>query len=224
MRRREFIAALGSAAAIPVVARAQQAERVRRIGMLMTWLESDPEAKARVGAFHEGLSALGWHASRNFRVEYRWGGVTRDIISSRAAELIELSDVVVTSNTIASQLLRRSPRAIPSVFVGIADPVGSEVVANLARPGGNVTGITAYEPAITGKWLTLLKDLAPGIQRVALIFNPQTPFARNFLRSLKSDDLVRRQDNRNARTRRFRDSTSHRRLCARIRWWIADGS
>ena len=188
MRRRAFFGVMGGAAAWPFAAGAQQVESVRRVGALMTWLESDPQAKARAGAFQDGLRALGWVEGRNLRIEYRWGGVTPDIVRTQTPELIDLApDVIITSNTIAAQLLRRSSRSIPSVFVGIADPVGSGVVVNLARPGGNVTGLTAYEPTITGKWLTLLKEIAPNVQRVALIFHPQTPFAPNFLRSLVSD-------------------------------------
>jgi ABC-type uncharacterized transport system substrate-binding protein len=166
LKRREFITLLGGAAAAwPVAARAQQLQRMRRIGMLMAWPESDSEAQARAVALREELQTLGWTEGRNLHIEYRWGAINPDAVKMHAAELIDLApDVIVTSNTVAAQTLRRSPRQLSIVFVGIADPVGSGVVASLAKPGGNATGLTAYEPAITGKWLSLLKEIAPRVQ------------------------------------------------------------
>jgi putative tryptophan/tyrosine transport system substrate-binding protein len=190
MRRREFITLLGGAAAWPLAARAQQSERMRRIGVNMGWPEGDSEAQGRAVASREELQALGWTEGRNLLIEYRWGAINPDAVRIHTTELIDLTlDVVVTTNTIAVQMLRRSPQQPPTVFVGIADPVGSGVVTSLGRPGGNATGFTAYEPAITGKWLALLKEIAPSVERVALIFHPDTPFAARFLRSFESDAL-----------------------------------
>jgi putative ABC transport system substrate-binding protein len=189
MRRREFIAGVGAAVVLGArEARAQQSARMRRVGVLTSFRESDPEVQAWVATLGGTLHALGWTEGRNLRSEFYWGAVNPDLIRTYTAKLIdEAPDVIVTSNSGATQALRQSTIQIPTVFVGIADPVGSGVVASLARPGGNVTGMTAYEPAITGKWLALLNEIAPQVQRVALIFHPATPFSPSFLRSFESD-------------------------------------
>jgi putative ABC transport system substrate-binding protein len=188
MRRREFITLLGGAVASwPLAVRGQQSERIRRIGYLMNFAENDPLAHERVGALRGGLKALGWIEGRNLQIEYRWSTDNSDL-RRHAAELTALSpDLIVSGTTVATLLLREAARPIPIVFVGIADPVGSGVVPSLARPGGNITGFTAYEAEISGKWLALLKDIAPSVRRVALIYNPQTgPFGESFWRTFET--------------------------------------
>jgi putative ABC transport system substrate-binding protein len=187
MTRRRFVVLLGVAAAWPLCARAQQGERGRRIGLLMALAESDREAQARTQALRDEIKRLGWIEGRNLSIESRWG-LAPDLIKRQAADLIALApEIILAANTFAAQALQQSTHKIPTVFVGIADPVGGGIVASLARPGGNVTGFTAYEPAITGKWLALLTEIAPAVQRVALIFHPETPFAARFLHSFEAD-------------------------------------
>jgi putative ABC transport system substrate-binding protein len=185
--RRDFIAGLGGAAAAwPVCVSAQQREQMRRVGILTGFSENDPEVRQWAVALREALQTLGWTEGRNLRTEYYWGAADPDLTKTYTSKLIaDAPDLIVTSNTGVAQALRQSP--VLTVFVGIADPVGSGVVASLAKPGGNATGMTAYEPAITGKWLALLKEIAPQIQRAALIFNPATSFSGRFLRSFESD-------------------------------------
>jgi putative ABC transport system substrate-binding protein len=183
MRRREFITLIGGAAAAwPVKARAQQSEQVRRVGMLIGYAENDSETQARLGAFRQGLERLGWTEGRNVRIDYRFAPDGPDQAQLFAKELVTLRpDVLVGNSTPASAALLRETRTIPIVFVGVSDPVGSGLVASIARPGGNTTGFTNFEPSLTGKWLELLKEIAPGIVRVAVIFNPKTaPGAGSF--------------------------------------------
>src|SRR5262245_11076536 len=169
MRRRKFITLVGGVAAWPLAARAQQPERMRRIVVLVAFSQTDLEAQGRMTALRLGLQALGWTEGRNLRIDERWAGADTALLSAYAQELIGLSpDLIVTGATHGALLLRQA--TIPTVFVGIADPVGSGVVPSLARPSGNVTGFTAFEKDIVGKWLALLKELAPGLQRVALLF------------------------------------------------------
>src|SRR5262244_3587998 len=173
MRRREFIRLLGGAAAIPIAARAQQAYRVRRIGVLMYLAEDDPGAKARMAAFIEGLQHLDWTIGRNVQIDVRWGAA--DPVRSRkyAAELATSApDVILATASETTAALREATRTLPIVFVGVTDPVGAGYVASLARPGGNATGFTFVEYGLGGKWLELLKEIAPGVTRAAILRDP----------------------------------------------------
>ncbi len=171
MKRRAFIATLGSAAVWPVVARAQ--ERMCRIGLLMAYAETDPEARARVNAFRQGLRELGWTEGHNLRIDYRWGTGEPALAQTFATELVSLApDVIVAHGTPALSALHRVTRTIPVVFVSVIDPVGAGYVQNLPLPGGNITGFSTFEPEIGGKWLELLKEVAPGLRRVAGILDP----------------------------------------------------
>src|SRR5262249_23267627 len=173
LRRREFIAALGGAAAWPLAARAQQGERLRRVTVLGSLAESDPEGQARVAALARSLRDLGWTEGRNLRIEYRGiagGGIDR--IRAAVAEAVASNpDLVHATTTPIVQELQRRTRSIPIVFVSIIDPVETGVVGSLARPGGNATGFMNMEPALSGKWLELLKEVAPGVNRVLVLVN-----------------------------------------------------
>ena len=161
IRRREFIAGLGSAAAWPVVARAQQGERMRRIGVLMPGGESDQEEQLRVMAFQQGLAKLGWTDARNVQIDYRWGGVDRDRMRTSATELVGLRpDVLFAGNTTTLAALQRATSEIPIVFTLVADPIGGGFVASLARPGGNITGFMSTEPPLAGKWMQVLSSVS----------------------------------------------------------------
>jgi putative ABC transport system substrate-binding protein len=174
MRRREVITLLGAAAAWPLAARAQQ-NGVRRIGVLMGWAETDPEAKADLAAFVQGLAQLGWAEGRNLRIDYRWANGDVERMRTFAKELVDLRpDVILANTTPATAALQRETRAIPIVFVIVSDPVGAGLVASLARPGGNITGFINVEASLGGKWLELIKEIAPGVRRVAIMFNPDT--------------------------------------------------
>jgi len=186
MRRREFISLLGGAATWPLAARAQQNDRIRRIGIIPPTMENDPETRARLAAFRQALAQLGWEEGRNIRFDYRWPGGDAELMKVHAMELVASApDLILTGITPAVQALKRETRSIPIVFANVADPIGSGLVPSLAKPGGNVTGFTAVEYDIVGKWLELLKELAPGTERVALIGNSQDGFAEKFLRSLQ---------------------------------------
>ena len=162
MRQREFIAGLGSAAAWPVVARAQQGDRVRRIGVLHPGDKNDPVVKTYVAAFTQALAGLGWTDGRNVRLDMRWAGADINRIRALAHELVGLQpDIIVTSNTPAAVALQGQTRTIPIVFVNVADPVASGLVARLDRPGGNITGFASNEATLGGKWLELLSEIAP---------------------------------------------------------------
>jgi len=177
-RRRKFIARLGGAAAWPLAARAQQGERVRRIGVLMGYAESDLEAQAHIAAFREELQKLGWTQGRNAQIDTCWAAP--DDAESRqrcAKEIVALQpDVILSNTTPTTTALLQQTRTIPIVFAIATDPIGSGFVASFARPGGNVTGFTfrepTMEPTMAGKWLELLKEIAPRIVRVAMLFNP----------------------------------------------------
>ena len=177
LRRRDFITLLGGAAAAwPLAARAQQGERVRRIGALMSVAADDPEAPARVGAFSQGLAELGWTIGRNVRIDYRWFTGDADTARKYAVELVALApDVVLASGTQGMMAIQRVNRPVPVVFALVADPVGAGFVDSLARPGGNATGFMLYEYSISGKWLELLKEIAPGVTRVAVLRDPTIP-------------------------------------------------
>jgi putative tryptophan/tyrosine transport system substrate-binding protein len=177
MKRREFITFLGGAAAAwPLAARAQQGERMRRIGVLMTFAENDPEVMTWLKAFQEELQRLGWEQGRNIRIDYRWGGDDQHHLQTYAAELAAMTpDLLFAGATPALVALNRETRSLPIVFVQVSDPVKLGFVANLARPGGNVTGFANFEHPIGGKWLELLKDTAPGRTRVAVILDSAYP-------------------------------------------------
>jgi ABC-type uncharacterized transport system substrate-binding protein len=174
IRRREFILLGGIAlAAWPLSARGQQPERVRRIGVLVAYAESDPEAQARIAAFRQGLRGLGWIEGQNLRMELGWGTGDPDRARASVAELISLApDLIVAHGTPALTALYRATRTIPVVFVSVIDPVGAGYVQSLAQPGGNITGFSTFEPEIGGKWLELLKEIAPGLSRVAGVLDP----------------------------------------------------
>ena len=175
MRRRQFITLLGGAAAWPLAARAQQSDHMRRIGVLMGFAESDPEAQTWLAAFQGALAKLGWTEGSNLRIELRWGAADPDTIRSLAKELVDLRpDVIFGQTTPVTDALARETRTIPIVFIYVADPIGSGFGLSLARPGGNLTGFTYVELSVGGKWLELLKEIAPQTVRVALLFNPAT--------------------------------------------------
>src|SRR5437660_394926 len=181
MRRREFITLLGGAAAAPAMlgplaARAQQGERMRRIGVLLPAAADDPEYQARIGAFLQGLALLGWTIGRNMRIDIRWGAGDADDIRKYAAELFGFApDVILASGTLSVAALRRVTRTLPIVFAGVSDPVGAGFVDTLARPGGNVTGFMIFEYSLSGKWLELLKEIAPRLMRAAVFRDAANP-------------------------------------------------
>jgi putative tryptophan/tyrosine transport system substrate-binding protein len=174
MKRRTFITLLvGAAAAWPLAARAQQGERVRRIGVLMNAAADDRDGQARVIAFVQALQELGWTDGHNARVDIRWGAGDAERYRGYAAELIALApDVILAPTSGVVAALQRATRTVPIVFVGVIDPVGAGFVASLARPGGNTTGFAAFEYGISGKWVALLKEIAPGVTRAAVIRDP----------------------------------------------------
>ena len=178
MRRREFIAVLGGAAAWPLGARAQQPGGMRRIGVLMNYPSDDPEAQIRVGAFLQGLQEHGWSVGRNVRIEYRYGALDPDRLRNLAADLVAWSPDVIVANAPASVIaLQDASRKIPIVFAAVTDPVGLGIVQTLAKPGGNATGFTPAEFSMSAKWLELLKELSPNITRVAILRDPSNPSA-----------------------------------------------
>ena len=174
MKRREFFTLVGCAAVWPLTARAQQAERMRRIGVLMSLAEDDPEGQARVAAFVQTLQRSGWATGRNVQIDVRWG--VADAASARryAAEMVALApDIILTAASAATAAMQEASRTLPIVFVNVADPVAAGYVASLARPGGNVTGFTALEYGLSGKWLELLKEIASNVERVAVLRDPR---------------------------------------------------
>jgi putative ABC transport system substrate-binding protein len=185
--RREFITLLGGAAAAwPLAARAQQPERVRRIGVLMGLAENDPEGQARVAAFRQGLEQLRWTDGRNARIDYRWAAGEGSRAVTYAAELVALSpDVIFAGAVSALAPLQSATKTIPIVFAQVSDPVGGGFVVSLARPGGNITGFTQYEYTTGVKWLELLKEIAPGVARVAFLYDPANPTSAGFLRTIE---------------------------------------
>jgi ABC-type uncharacterized transport system substrate-binding protein len=186
--RRQFITLLGGAAAAwPLAARAQQDGRMRRIGVLTGDTEDDPQSKERLAAFQQELERLGWPQGRNVRIDYRFAADHPDRYQPLAKELVSLQpDVLLAYTTPVAVTFQRESRTIPIVFASVSDPIGSGLVASLARPGGNITGLLLYEEGITGKWLAMLKEIAPSLSRAALIANPdRTPYDY-FVRSAKS--------------------------------------
>ena len=175
MNRRKFVTLFGGVAAAtwPIAARAQQAERVRHVGVLTTLSDKDSEGQLRVAAFRQELQKLGWIEGRNIRFEYRWAAGDAQQLRAHAQELVGMAPaVMLAGNNAALRALQEVTRTVPIVFAQVADPAGSGFVASLARPGGNVTGFALYEPAIAVKWLELLKEIAPSIARVAIIYDP----------------------------------------------------
>jgi len=177
MRRREFIKVIaGSAVAWPLAARAQQTERMRRIGVLMNLTADDPVAKARTGALQQSLQQLGWTEGRNLQVDYRWTAGGDDELRRYAEELVTLApDVIIGTGSPPVVALRRATRTIPIVFVLVADPVGAGFVESLARPGGNATGFTPFEYGIGAKWLEIIREIMPGMKRVAVLRESNNP-------------------------------------------------
>jgi ABC-type uncharacterized transport system substrate-binding protein len=191
MRRRAFIAALGGAAAWPLVARAQLLSRIRRIGVLINFAADDPAAQSRLQAFLEGLHSLGWIDGRNVQIDLRWGAGDVDRVRVYAAELVSLGPDVIFANGVTSVgALQRETNSIPIVFVQLADPVGSGIVASLARPGGTATGFTHYEYSFTVKWLELLKEIASNVARVGVVDSPNDAAWAGYIRTIKANASV----------------------------------
>jgi putative ABC transport system substrate-binding protein len=188
MRRREFITLIGGATtAWPLAAHAQQGDRVRRIGVLIGYSEDDPETKTRLEALRQRLEKRGWSEGRNVRIEARFGAGSSDRYQPLADELVALQpDVIVAHTTPVAAALQRASRTIPIVFVNVSDPIGSGFITSLAKPEGNLTGVLHYEPGIVGKWLALLKEIAPNLGRVAVVANPKTTPYEYFLRAARA--------------------------------------
>jgi putative ABC transport system substrate-binding protein len=174
MRRREFITLLGGAAvAWPRAAYAQQADRMRRVGVLLNRVADDPEEQARLAVFLQPLQELGWTDGRNVRIDYRWAAADANRSRTYAAELVALApDVILAAGSQSTAALLQTTRTVPIVFVNVVDPVGAGYVARLARPGGNATGFSAFEYSLSGKWLELLKEIAPNLTRIAILRDP----------------------------------------------------
>jgi putative ABC transport system substrate-binding protein len=189
MRRRTFIAVLGGATASPLAGHTQEPERVRRVGVLISPPERTPLAKASVTAFVEAMRRFGWVEGENIRIDYRFAAGDAKLFTNYAAELVGMSpDAIITGGSPAVAALQQQTRTIPIVFTGVGDPVGQGFVQSLARPGGNITGFGANDPALMGKWLQLLKEVAPRLTRVAVIFNPDTAlFAPLFNHEIEAD-------------------------------------
>src|SRR5215470_1092245 len=189
MRRREFIAALGSApAAWPLAALAQQSARTRRVGVLSSLAETDVEAQAWDAAFRKRLVELGWIDGRSIRIDYRWGAGSVDRLRLFAKELVQLNpDALVSISTPATAALQAETRTIPIVFAWVSDPVGSRFVSSLAHPGGNITGFLNIETSVVGKWLSLMREIAPQVSRIGFLYNPQTaPYAPYYLDTFRA--------------------------------------
>jgi putative tryptophan/tyrosine transport system substrate-binding protein len=187
MRRREFLGVFGGAAAWPLAARAQQPARVRRIGVLVALDENDPQSRRRVAVFQEGLATLGWTIGRNLAIDYRWGISSDEQAHAAAAQLLSLApDLMLTNGVSAARAVQQATRTVPIVFIGVSEPVAQGLIASLARPAGNITGFTNLAPSVGGKWVELLKEIAPGVARIALIFNPASPSPAQFMESAKA--------------------------------------
>jgi ABC-type uncharacterized transport system substrate-binding protein len=186
--RRTFITLLGGAmVAWPLTARAQQAERMRRVGVLMGYPEGDAEGQVSLAAFRQRLQELGWTEGRNIQIDTRWAGADPNKARTFAKELIGMTpDVIVPSTNLITAILQRETSSIPTVFVLVGDPVGSGFVATMARPGGNLTGFSVFEPAIGGKWLEIFREIAPNTSRVAFVLHPETPVNVGFLRAAEA--------------------------------------
>jgi putative tryptophan/tyrosine transport system substrate-binding protein len=188
MRRRDFIAGItGLSAAWPLAARAQQHDRLRRLGVLEGNRANDPQAQANAAALVQGLAALNWKEGDNLRIDWRWGGGDPALFARYAAEMVALDpEVILADSTPSLEVLRRQTRTIPIVFVGVFDPIGQGFVASLARPGGNITGFGAFDSPMAGKWLEMLTQITPPVERVAVLFNPATtPYADLTIRTIE---------------------------------------
>jgi ABC-type uncharacterized transport system substrate-binding protein len=188
MRRRDFIQGIAVSAAWLPVARAQQPEKMRRIGVLMAYAESEAEGQADVEAFRQELQKLGWTDGRDLRIDYRWAALNAEAMERFAKELLALQpDLILSQSTPTTLTLLHQTHTVPIIFAAVADPVGSGFVASLSRPGGNVTGFTAMEGSVAGKWLELLKEIAPRVARVVFLFNPATAtYAEYYLTPFKA--------------------------------------
>jgi putative ABC transport system substrate-binding protein len=174
MRRRDFFMLAGTAAAVPFAARAQQGERVRRVAVLMNSLPEDAEAQSHVAAFQQGMQELGWSVGRNLQVDLRWGGNNPDRWRSQIREVLGLTpDVVIGAGAIVMELQRAS-RTVPIVFAQAIDPVGAGIVASLSRPRSNATGFSQFDYSLAGKWVELLREIAPGLKRIGVLRDPST--------------------------------------------------
>jgi len=192
VKRRDVIALVGDAAAWPLVAHAQQSERMRRVGVLSSLAETDPEAQAWDAAFRKRLVELGWIDGRSVHIDYRWGAGSVDRMRLFARELVQLNpDALVTISTPATAALQAESRAIPIVFAWVSDPIGSGFVSSLAHPGGNITGFLNIEASVVGKWLSLMREIAPQVSRIGFLYNPQTaPYARYYLDTFRAASLT----------------------------------
>ena len=187
MQRREFITLLACTSAWPFAARAQQPEKMRRIGLLTPLAESDPEGQARIGALRQALESLGWAEGRNIRIDYHWSAEDADHLRVNAAKLVGMApDVIVVNSTVMLAALKKETQTVPIVFVQVPDPVANGLVASLAHPGGNITGFTNFEYALGGKWLELLKEVVPDVARVAAIQNPRDRSSSEYTRAIKA--------------------------------------
>jgi putative ABC transport system substrate-binding protein len=188
MRRRDFVRLMGGAGAWPLAARAQQRERMRRIGVLMHLAADDPDGQNRLAAFLQGLQETGWAVGRNVTIHERWAAANVEAMKRFAQELVALQpDLIFTSSTPATATMVQATRTVPVVFVLVADPVGAGYVSSLPRPGGNVTGFNPIVPSLGGKWAELLKEIAPRTARVALLFNPPSAlFIESYLKPFKA--------------------------------------
>ena len=183
MRRREFITLLGGAAAWPLAARAQQTDRMRRVGVLMGYSEADPAAQAQVAALRQELQKLGWDEGRNIRIDVRFPGTDAGRVRAILMELMSLTpDLLVSNTNLVTEVVQAEVRTLPIVFTSVGDPVGSGFVNNEARPNGNLTGFANWEMSMGGKWLELLKEVAPQIERVGLVVYPETAASIGFFK------------------------------------------
>ena len=186
MKRREFITLLGGAAAWPLAARAQQPDRMRRIGVFMNLASDDAEGQARNAAFLQGLQEAGWAVGRNVRIEYRWGAGDPELFRRYAAELVALAPDVILASGASMYALQQVTREVPIVFVQVPDPVGVGIVLSMARPGRNATGFTPFEYGVSAKWLELLKEIAPRVTRAAVVRDPAIPTGTGQLGAIQS--------------------------------------
>ena len=188
MRRRDFFKVIaGSAVGWPLSARAQRPDAMRKIGMIMGFPEGDPQARPRVNAFLAALQELGWNDGGNIKMEYRWAAGEADRIRAAAADLVaQAPDIIVANGSEVTSAVKSYTRAIPIIFVQVSDPVGLGVVESLARPGGNVTGLTHFEYSVSEKWLQLLKEIAPSVSRVVVLLNSSNPAANGHYRAIEA--------------------------------------
>ena len=186
MKRREFITLLGGAAAWPLAARAQQPDRMRRIGVFMNLASDDADGQARNAAFLQGLQEAGWAVGRNVRIEYRWGAGDPELFRRYAAELVALAPDVILASGASMYALQQVTREVPIVFVQVPDPVGAGIVLSMARPGRNATGFTPFEYGVSAKWLELLKEIAPRVTRAAVVRDPAIPTGTGQLGAIQS--------------------------------------